>query len=207
VSHDRRDPLRHVETIGCQVDVERNQRISCADDGRTGRRMRPGRTEVGCPLRTGHLRHEPLELPAPHVFQLPARVSRGRRLVQVHRNPELVCNPRRDAPSEDHAVGQRRSAKGNEGDDIHRADAGMDAAMMAHVDGGDRALEQAEDSLLQRGGLAGDGEDRPVVRRIGRAIEEHHAGDCADARRKGVNDLETRAFAHVRHALDNHRRR
>ncbi len=109
-----------------------------------------------------------------------------------------------DFPRERHAVRHRHAFERHERHDVHRADARMLAAMRAQIDVGDRALEQRQHRALDAGGVAGEREDRAVVRRVGGVIEQAHAVDRANRVGHRRDDLGPASFADVRHAFDDH---
>ena len=80
----------------------------------------------------------------------------------------------------------------------------MLAAMRAQVDVGDRALDERHDRLLDARGVADQREHRPVVRRVGRVVEQAHALHAADGVGHRGDDLGPPSFAHVGNAFDQH---
>ena len=74
--------------------------------------------------------------------------------------------------------------------------------MVAQIDRVERGVEQGEDRLLHRLGLAGEREHRPVVGRVGRSIQQPDAIDRHNGLGDRVDDVRPAALADVRHALN-----
>ena len=81
----------------------------------------------------------------------------------------------------------------------------MLAAVRAEIDVGDRALEQRQHRPLDAVRVAGEREDRSVVRRVGRVVEQADAAHRADRGGHRRDDLGTPPFADVRNAFDQHK--
>ena len=126
----------------------------------------------------------------------------GRVLVQEHRDVEAPRDFRADLPSQLNALHHRHAFNRDERHDVDRAEARVLAAMRPQIDVGDGARDQREDGVSDALGVARQRENRAVVRRIGRMVEQAHAGDAADGDRHLVDDLGPAALAHIRNALD-----
>jgi hypothetical protein len=90
----------------------------------------------------------------------------------------------------------------HEGDDVDRAEAGMFARVRAQVDRRERLVVHREDGGFQRGGVAGEREDRAVVRRIRGVVEQPRARHASDRRRDRIDHVAAPALADVGNALD-----
>jgi len=62
-----------------------------------------------------------------------------------------------------HGVLHVRAREGDEGDDVHGADPGMDAPVLPHVDQLERPAERRQGCLFDLLRRADEGEDRPVM--------------------------------------------
>ena len=78
----------------------------------------------------------------------------------------------------------------------------MLALVRSQIDVGDRPLEERQHGTLDPGRVACEREDRPVVRLIGRVIEEADAWRRADRFCHRRDRVGASAFADVRNALD-----
>ena len=96
-------------------------------------------------------------------------------LVKIDGQAKSLGNGGADVPGERHAVGHRDALDRNERHDVDGAEPWMFAAVLAQIDGLDRDLEERQDGRLDGGRVAGEREDRPVVRRVGGMVEQAHA--------------------------------
>ncbi len=201
------DLLRDVEPIGREVDVVGDERHARADDDGAGAGMRRRGAEVGRPARRGHLGRQPLELAAPDVLEVPAGRIGGCLLVQVHRHAEARRDGGAGLPGQRHAVGHRRALDRHEGDDVDGAQARVLAAVRPEVDVGDGPFDERQDGSLDAVGVAGEGEDGTVVRRVRGMVEQADAFDAPHGVGHGRDDLGPASFAHVGNAFDEHEKR
>ena len=164
--------------------------------------MRRRRAEVGSPFLVPHLRGQALELAPPDVFEQLSSRGHGGLLVQVDRNTEPCGDRLPDRSSEVDAGGHRCGVEGYKRHDVNHADPRVLAPMRAQVDLCRRNGEEAEEALGQGPRVPHDGQDRAIVRRIGRAIEQARAGNVTGGIRELPDDLGSTAFADVGNGLD-----
>ena len=196
------DLLRHVEPVGREIDVVGDERHARADNDCAGGGMRARRTEVGRPVRRRHLRGETLEFPPPDVLEIPPRRCRGRLFIQEHRNLESRGDFSGRVSRECHALGHRHALDGDERHHVHGAEARVLAGVRAQVDVSQGRGDQRDDRGLQWSGVAGHRQDRSIVCRVGRGIEDADAVDRSQRLDEGVDDVRAPAFADVGHAFD-----
>jgi hypothetical protein len=102
---------------------------------------------------------------------------------------------------ENGALGQGRSADGDEGDDVGGADAGMDALLVGEIDEFGGFAGSAHGGFYDTIGCAGDGHDGTVVRFVEGPVQQANAFDvhCGD----DLSDLGcVMAFGEVWNAFD-----
>ena len=146
-------------------------------------RMRRRRAVVGRPCRLRHLRRQPFELAAPDIFEVLARRIRRRVFVQEDRQREPRRHVGGNRLRQLHALRHRHAFDRNERHHVDGAHARMFALVRAQVDVGKRALEQHRNAGGQRRGVAGQREDRAVVRGVGLHVEHAQARAPPRARR------------------------
>src|SRR5438552_1760927 len=122
-----------------------------------------------------------------------AVVVDGQRVARRERRPH--CVRERDG----HA--HRGVRQGHERQNVERADAGMDAAMLAHVDLGQRRFGQRDRAGGDGGGLREEREDRAMVIGVGVDVRERDARRGAHGGRDARQARRVAALADVRHAL------
>ena len=164
--------------------------------------MRRRRPEVGLPLGLRHLGRQPLELAAADVLEVAPRGGRRGLLVQEHRDAEPVRHGVGGRARQPHAVVHRHTVNRHERHDVHGAEPWVLAAVLPEVDRREASLEQREHGRVQRGGVAGERDDRAVVRGIRRPVEQVYARGGGDGVDDIADDVGTPAFADVRDALN-----
>ena len=176
---------------------------------RAGARMRRRRAEVRRPARRRHLRGEPFELAAADVLEVLAR--------RIAPTPPRTGRPARrtaratsraDVLRQRHAVGHRHALDRDERHDVDRAEARMLARVRAQIDARrPRARTARGPPPSTRRGVAGEREHRAVVRRVGRVVEQPHAGRRRGSRRRcAATTSGAASFADVGNAFDQHTR-
>ena len=197
-----RDRPCGIEVVGCEVDVERNEGAPGTDRRCAGRRMRSGWSEIGNPGAALHLLRESFEPPASNRLERLAFRLRGRITVQKYRNGEALRHGFADAPSQCHAIGHGGIAYRNERNDIDRTDPRVFSLVGSQVDPRDGNLVEAQNSLHERVGVADNREDRAVVGRICRMVEERRAVDELHGVHKGMKNILVPPLADVRNRLE-----
>ena len=177
--------------------VEGDERHAGTDDGGTGGRVGQGLAEVREPLWFGQLLGEPFELVPPNLFEAPAFRSCSRLFVQKDRHAETFRNLGAELAGQADTFRHRCLAERYEGNHIDGTNAGVDAAVRPQVDARDGNLEQAEQSLPDRARIAGDCEDRTVVRRISGVVEQQQAVDPPEGAGELSDDVGALPFADV----------
>ena len=104
-------------------------------------------------------------------------------LAQVNRHRKSFCDALRGVLRQRHAVVHRRAFDWHERDDIDSAHPRMFARMRSQIDQADRGVKQREHGGFERIGIAGHGDDRAVMRRIGGEIQQARTGHTANGRR------------------------
>ena len=102
------------------------------------------RSEIGRPLRVGHLGGQPFELPAPDVLETPPRRARLSGFVQEDGQAEALRDRRRHSTGELDALSHRRVPERDERQHVDRAHAGMRAPVRSQIDRSDGAVDQRE---------------------------------------------------------------
>ncbi len=164
--------------------------------------MRSGRAEVGCPARGRHLRGEPLELTAPDVFEVLACGVGRSVLVEKDGHSEALGDGSADVLGERHAVGHRDVLDRDERHDVDSSEPGMLTAVLAQVDRLDGDSKERQGRCFDCGGISGEREDRPVVRRVGRMVEQADAWGRANRLRQALDDLGPAALTDIRDGFD-----
>ena len=90
----------------------------------------------------------------------------------------------------------------HERDDVDSAHPRMFARMRSQIDQADRGVEQREHGGFERTGIAGHGDDRAVMGRIGGEIQQARTGHTSNGRRDCGNDFGAASLADVRDAFD-----
>src|SRR5258708_7293170 len=118
-----------------EVNVVGNEEAAGSDGAGSGGLVEVGAADVGAArgVAAGSVA-QTFELTAAHVFELNAVGAGGSGSVKV--DGYAVASPDEEAglTGEDGALGERRSAYGDEGDDVGGADAGMDALLFGEID-------------------------------------------------------------------------
>jgi hypothetical protein len=164
--------------------------------------MAPGRTEIGLPARFADLRLEALILAPPNIRQAPPRRRRRRFAVQVDGDAEPIGDRGSEGPRHFDAVGHRGPGERHEGDHVDGSDARVFACLVLHVDLGHGHGYRPLQGLQDRGRLAGQGQDSPVVARVAGSVEQVGAGHALDGRDQPVHHIEPPALAEVGDRLD-----
>ncbi len=173
-----------------------------ADDRGAGRRMRVRGPEIRRPVRLLQLCREALELAAADVLEVAARRRRCRLLVEEDRQIVPARDLGADLARQRDAFGHRHPLDRHERHDVDGAEPGMLARVVAQVDRAERLAEERQRRRLDRGAIARERVDRPVVRGVRLDVEKMRAGP-ADRRGARLEHVGTPAFADVRDALDN----
>ena len=143
-----------------------------------------------------------LVLAAAHVGELDPIGPGGGPGVEIDRDLEPIGDAGGERPGEVDAVVHRGLAERHERDDVDGPDPRVLAALGLHVDGldgdGHRGLERVGHPL----GLAGEGQDRPVVAGVTGPVEEMHAGRAGDGCRQTIDDVRPPALTEVRDGFD-----
>jgi hypothetical protein len=145
---------------------------------------------------------QPLVLAAPDVGELDPLAPPRRLGVEVDRQVEPLRDPLAERPGQLDRLVHRRVAERNPGDDVDRADPGVLAGMLLHVDLVDRRPDEPLERVADAARRPGDREDGAVVAGVTRPVEEMDAVDTRDRRRQQLDDFEAAALGDVRDGLD-----
>ena len=203
VPHGSRDLLRDIKPVGREIDVVGNEWHARADDRGAGAWVGRRRAIVGRPARRGHLRGQPFELAAPDVFQILPRRIAGRLFVEIHRHLKPARHLGGRLFGERNALVHGHAFDRHEGHHVHSAQARMFAGVRAEIDVRDDRLEEGEHRLLDRAGVAGERQHRPVVRRVGRVVQHPDARHLPEPGDGPLHHLRPSPLADVGHAFDN----
>jgi hypothetical protein len=103
--------------------------------------------------------------------------------------------------SDAHRFFHRQAADGNEGDDIHRAHAGMLSRVGAHVDELHSLAGGLQSRLFDGLRLPDECNHGAIMIGVGEIVEELDAGGSPDLRDDLLHFLVVPAFAKIRHAF------
>src|SRR5205814_881889 len=176
-AHLARDRAGGGEIVAREPDVVGDEDTARADEDGPAARIEARGSVVGTARLLAEARGQPLVLA---VAQLAQRASFGtpRRLAVVvdgQRVARRERRPHRVREGDGHA--HRGVRQGHERQNVERADAGMDAAMLAHVDLGQRRFGQRDRAGGDGGGLAEEREDRAMVIGVGEDAAVIDLGD------------------------------
>ena len=162
--------------------------------------MQGMQTEVRMPFRLMHAMRKPIETAASNVGEISARIALSGLPIEEARHAKPLSHCCRRLPCERDALIDR-SCQRDERYDIDCADSRVHPFVMTKIDSLDRCREQAQHRRLKLCGLCHERIDRPVVRRIGRLIEQTDARRCNGSRHRR-DDIDAASLADVRDALD-----
>ena len=191
------DCPRDLHIVGGEVHVERDQQPARADDDSTGALIESRRTEVRVKLARLDSTLELRRASAPVERGAPLRCGVA---VEEHREAKLVANPIREPQR---TVPRPLAVAGSERDDRHDvcgAYSGMSAFVLAQVDALARAGDSCQEALDERGVVADQREDRPVV--IGVRVDVEHVGVAGQGGPQRLDRPGVTAFREVRHRLE-----
>jgi hypothetical protein len=198
-----RDPTRDLDIVRIEVHVVGDQRRARPDDGRSSRRMKARLSEVRRAIRIARDRlAQALELPFADVRQIHAIRARGRALIEIDGDLQLLGDSATRLSRQGDALLHRDAANGDEWDDIRRADAGVLSAMLVEVNEFGRAARGAHGGFHGSLRFGDEGDHRAVVISIHLAIEHENARDGLDGAHDLFDDFGTPPFAEVRDAFD-----
>ena len=133
--------------------------------------MRGRGPKSGAHSGVAHLRRQPFELAAPDVLEVRRRAgSLARLFVQVDGTFESIGDLPRRPPCELHALAIVTSSSGTNGTTSTAPMRGWSPRCVRRSIVANRTLDQASTARLDARGIAGDREDRTVVRWIGGVI-------------------------------------
>ena len=196
------DPLRELDVVGVEVDVPGDEERPGADGDRPGRRMHPGRPEVRLAAVLGDLGLQALVLAATDVGELHPIGPPRRPGVEVDRQVEALGDAGAEAPGELDRLVHRRVPERDERDDVDRADPGVLARVLVHVDVADGGRDERLEGGRDRARRTRDREDGAVVAGVARPVEEVDAGHRRHRAREPVDDVEPTPFGDVRDRFD-----
>jgi hypothetical protein len=159
-----RDPLRDLDVLRAEIDVEREQRHPRAHGDRARARVDHGRTEIGSAIGIRpDLARQAFVFSPPNVGQvLPGR-TRGGRFVEIDRNLKLRADSLPRPPGQLHAPLQLGRSDRNERQHVGRPHAGVLSSMTAQVDQLGRLLDALHRRLNHGLSLPYKGDHAPVV--------------------------------------------
>jgi hypothetical protein len=149
-----------------------------------------------------HLLGEAFELSAADVLEVPPRRRCGGLLVEVHGHAVALGDRGGRRPGQLGARLHRRALDRHEGDHVHGAEARVLARVLPEIDVAQRFAEQGQHRRTQGGGVAGQRQDRAVVRRVRRDIEHGDALGRGHSLHDRGDYVSAASLADVRHALD-----
>jgi SAM-dependent methyltransferase len=193
----RCDGLRHPKVVGCEVDVEGDERPSGADENASGARMEPMRATIGSELTCVD---SPLEL-GRSALPKERRAHAGRQLpIEEDGQLELCADPvskrERDAIRRVELLGP----DGNDGHDVGCTHARMHALVLTEVHAvacaRDRRHERVDEGALP----ARDRKDGAVV--VGIGVDIEHVRLLRQRLTNGRDRLSGATFGEVRDGLE-----
>ena len=127
--------------------------------------------------------------------------ARRRVLIEEHRNTQAP-DAFPDSPRQRDRIGHRGVAQRDEGHDVERADSWMNAGVPAEIDQLHGVCCERDGGIREVRRITGERQDRPMVRGVGRAVEQTDALDAADCFRERVHDRRIASLADVWNALE-----
>lgn len=202
LAYGARDLASGPDIVGVEVDVERNQSLTGADDRCSRCGMGRRGTEVGGPVRVAEFVRQPFKLPTADIFEPSSSWPHAGFFVQVHRQCETLGQRLPDVARDADTFRHRGVAEWDEGHDIHCPDAWVFALVMSEVDCSDGPFGKQQRSGPDRKGWSGECEDRAMMRRVSGVVEEHQVVDSAQLGRELVEELLSASLADVGDAFD-----
>ncbi len=136
------------------------------------------------------------------MLQLAAGRVQSGGLIEINRDREAAPDLGAGLVRGVDAIVKRRAGERHEGQDVGRADARMDAGMLAEIDERGGFTDASHGGFEDDGGLAGEGNDAAVVVGIGIKSENGYAVHMTGDARDGHDYVGVAALREIRHAFD-----
>lgn len=197
------DGFGEFEVVGLEFDVPGDENLAGADGDGAGGGVEFGLAEVGKAVDIGVDRHfEFFKADLADVGEGAALREDGGFAVEIDGNPEAVPDLGADGVGDPAALDDSDAAKGNEGNHIGGADAGMHAVLIVQVDQLRGDADRAHGGFADLFGSAGECDDAAVVIGVAIDIQDSDAFDVAKGLGDGRDDFGAAAFGIVGRAFD-----
>ena len=196
LAHEPGNRPRRLDIDRAEIDVERDQRAPGADDHAAGRRIEPGRAEVGLKLAGRDPALQLLRSAAPEECRAAASSELA---VEEDGQLELGADPLRDTQSDRLRLLHLRRNQRHDGHDVGGADPRVNALVAAEVDVVARAGDPGDKSLDECIVSTDEREDGAVV--VGVDVHVEQARVSRERRSHRLDDLGIAPLRDVRHRL------
>ena len=196
------DGFGDLQIGGAQVDVVGDEGPAGSDHRGPGPAQAAGaevRRPVGVRFDLGL---EALVLATADVGQIAAVLTRGGLLVEVDGDAQLPTDPLPHPTGHGHALLHGHAAEGDEGHHVGRADAGMLALVLRHINELRRLRHASEGGFFHRCGRPHEGDHRAVVIGVYLYVQHPHPAHGRDGLDHLVNDLPTLPLAEIGYTLN-----